>query len=590
MLGSFGNRYLEAVPAIYMSLAVVCYSAIPILFKLGRAEESPFLFTGLHQICIGIGIGTAMLLFKKDLLLDKDVGVEIWSHSMKWPMFVSVLGSCGFALFAFSLFYVDVSIAAMLYETWPLFWIFLVSFLFREKGQDTQRYEPIYTSTMMFVLLALAGVALVILSHNQEAEPLHTIRSNFADARTWYGVFLVLTSAVCVALPAYTLKMGKSLAESHSRAEAKETSEFVFSIVMTCICMVMAGCAIFTIGLLGTESISFHQVLFSTMSGLFVHSVATVALRAANLKTKNLGVNALAYATPVVALVWIWLFSTLDVPHIDYLVIGAMGIIAANMLINVDASERMAYKALVVSLWVFGTFTYFFEGYETNVPLELPVTIFILVMAFRVDRLVRRTGQEEEWVVEGFRRLTTLATKNSSRRNLAKAFLDASNAMLDIDYHNSAGELKQAYSDMVRHLDEAAREKGDVDEIRDIRQIVDNLSHSRQQGSRFGEIVAIALTGALIVFGLLVFNGEHKVFGEIISFVLPSVVVFLFFNILDLQGDRSDKTLIKSERDGHVGYVVNFGEVKDREMQQYISMTISGAIVVVFVVLFFVKA
>ena len=102
------------------------------------------------------------------------------------------------------------------------------------------------------------------------------------------------------------------------------------------------------------------------------------------------------------------MLSILDVPHPDYLIIGAMAIVASNLLINAKADMRVAYSALVISLWVFGTFVYFHDGYTTEVPLELTVTVFILVLSFRVDRLARRTSREEEWVFEAFRRLELL--------------------------------------------------------------------------------------------------------------------------------------------------------------------------------------
>ena len=125
-------------------------------------------------------------------------------------------------------------------------------------------------------------------------------------------------------------------------------------------------------------------------------------------------------------------------------------------------------------------------------------------------------------------------------------------------------------------------DKSAADDIKDIRHLVNNLAHSRQQGANFGELVAIALAGGLIVLGLLFFNGNGGLYGEIVSLSLSSVVVFLFVNILDLQNDRRDQIL--ERKAGH--YVVKFDDDRSRKGQQWISVVTSAVIVVVFAALF----
>ena len=141
-----------------------------------------------------------------------------------------------------------------------------------------------------------------------------------------------------------------------------------------------------------------------------------------------------------------------------------------------------------------------------------------------------------------------------------------------------------------RHL---ARPLGRMDrsaesEMTGIRHLVDKLVHSRQQGANFGEKVAIALAGSLIVTGLLFFNGTREFYSEFTSFLLSSVVVFLFFNILDLEKDRTDSILEKVEAgEEYAGqYVVKFDDVKSRAGQQTISVVTSAVIVLVFAWLF----
>ena len=576
-------RFLGGLhPALYMMIAVVANSAFPILFKLGGAEESPFLFTGIYQGSIGIGVGAAIMFFKKDLILKPMVRKDIMSHCKGALMLFAVIGRCGVVLFTLALVFVDVSIAAILYETWPLILMLLMSRLFK----DTKRYRPITWGTLILVVPAISGAALVILSQNDTPRLLGVIGTDFVNLGTSLGVFLVLMAAVgAAAHGAGTLRLGESLAKTHTHTDNRRTGEIVFAMVMTCISQVLSGGLLCVSGLIVSESISWHQLIYAVAGGFFITSVGALAFRWANLNTDNLGVNALAFATPLVALLWLWMFSIFDASHLDYLIVGAMGIVASNLLINVDASNRFAYKALVASLWVFGTITYFTEGYVTDVPLELPVTIYILVLSFRVERLARRTTEEEGFVFDVFRKLRSMAASQDSPHSAAsKALVMASRSLLNIDHHKSAESLKNAYETTLEHLEEARKAGITPGEITEICRMVDKLAHSRQQGSRFGEIVAIALTGLLIVLGLMVFSGDREIYGEIASFVLSSVVVFLFFNIIDLQGDRKDETMVTGKKGR---YIVNFGGVKDREAHQYVSMATSAGIVAVFVWLFF---
>ena len=571
-----------ALPAVCMLIAVTAYSAIPILFKLGSAGESPFLFTGVWMAITGMGLGTTLLIVKRRFLFRPDVVRDISARCKTWLMLVSLFTRCGFVLFALGLVFIDASMAAILYATSPLYFMLLMSFLFR----GTKRYTPITWATLVFVILAIAGAALVILSHNDAPAPLREIGSGFASIGTWFGVLLVVMAAVCQGtVAAGTFKMGVSLAEKSSHREGLNMAEFVFVLLMNCVCLAIGGIVLCLIGIIASETLSPHQLLFAILGGLTFDLVGLVTFRVANLKTVNLGVNAIAFATPLVALIWLWMFSMLGVSHLDYLFIGAMGIVASNLLINARADMRAAYSALVMSLWAFGTLVYFFDGYTTDVPLELPVTIFILVLSFRVDRLARRTSQEEEWLFEAFRRLELQVATRQFRDDAWKE------PMLKIDKHDTLHELTAAYEKLTKYLvaqmKNASASKGTMDEITGIRYLVDNLAHSRQQGAHFGEIVAIALTGALIVTGLLFFNGEREIYGEIISFVLCAVVVFLFFNILDLQKDRRGRILQYGGKKYDGEYVVKFDDkAGSRKAQQWISVVTSAVIVLVFVWLF----
>ena len=431
----------------------------------------------------------------------------------------------------------------------------------------------------------MGGVAMVVLSHNKAPQPLLAIGESFINPGTLIGIFLVLMTAIGgAALAACTLKMGTVLAEKPSHTETSKTGGIVFTMVVSSICHTIGGGALIVTSLIASELISMHQLFYAILGGFVITPFAICTFRMANLKTDDLGVNALAFGTPLVALIWLWMFSTLDVSHPDYLIIGAMGVVAANLLINTKADKRIAYNALVVSLWVFGTVVWFTGEYlkdialATKVPLELPVTMFILILAFRVDRLVRRTSQEEQWVFEAFHKLEFLSAKK-------KIDDQAGKLLLEID-RSEPEALNRVYERLLKYIPtpkaKARMTKSVADEVTHVRHLVDNLVHSRQQGGNFGELIAIAIAGGLIVTGLLFFR-EREIFSDLAAFLLSSVVVFLLFNIIDLQNDRSDPILKKREDGQHT---VKFDNVGSRKVQQRIAVSTSLVIVSVFSCMF----
>ena len=799
MIRSLFNSLAQLHSAWYALINFVVLIAFPILFVLGDAKESPFLFTGILLIGCGIGTGAVSIIFNsptEDKPLNRVRYKKILSKCITWPMLFSVIGHCGFALFALGFNFVNVSTAIILYETRQLLLSCMLALLFTSKHKEMQTWSRFFGKIFLvprevteerrqprsrfaeldrrtqpgffraiFYLPAIAGIVFVMLSHNDTSNPMLAIKAVFVNpgtllegilfegtlvGGTFLGVFCVLIAAVCWVLQRIcTRKISQDFADEHWDHEVKKIGESnklddkriakvndqiskdVGDVerMMSSISLVFGGGFLCVIGSFAVESnVSSNQLFYSIM-GAFVYSIGAVAVESlrryllaahfwkrenekenlkrigiqnirariikpliaemhhlppapdynhliieynqlirentrlqtirAELQTQHneseekriqlvteyeqlktegererineeiihldgelkqiglidyemnkianqlkevqlrmtvahienayaaeennkksrgdfdvkavLAMQPLQYATPLGILILLWMFTILEVSHLDYLIIGAMGITVSNLLVRKISSEynmqeynmekeqkrwssltdldlahkRNAYQALMASLWLFGTITYFTPGFVTDVPLELPVTIFILVLAFRVARLVRRTSQEEEWVIEIFQKIKFISAKKLRSDDLVSkvALNEASKSLLLIDQHKSEDELVRAYTDMFWNLNQVQEADEISDEITDIRRLVDMLVHSRQQGSRFDEIVAISMAAFLLVLGLLFFNGGREFYGELTSILLSSVVVFLLVNILDLERDRSDLTL-----------------------------------------------
>ena len=272
------------------------------------------------------------------------------------------------------------------------------------------------------------------------------------------------------------------------------------------------------------------------------------------------------------------------------MVIGVAAVITANLLLNFTAEIRSAYKALIIALWVCGVLVYLHDGFPLSGYAEVVgvvSTLFILILVFRADRLVRRTTDEENSVFLIYNRLSTLARKGGISE-------DAKNQLCRIDEHAKPEQLLDAYRNLKGYF-KTTREQHpeyDDDKLDELEAAVDSLAHSKQQGANFGELIALGVITFIMVCALLFFKppglfGWDGLFTEISSFLLAAVIVFLFANIFDLQHDRTNAVLRK-EKGGNL-YSVAFDDATDRGGERWVSVIVCVAIAVAYIWLFLGK-
>ena len=117
--------------------------------------------------------------------------------------------------------------------------------------------------------------------------------------------------------------------------------------------------------------------------------------------------------------------------------IGATAIIVANLLINFEAEIRWSFEALILALGGCGTIVYLREDLFKNwlgIPdwawsgdgyfgsIALAATVFTLLLAFRVARLVTRTNDEENRTFIILRRLDSLVRSKQVTPVLGEIF------------------------------------------------------------------------------------------------------------------------------------------------------------------------
>ena len=210
------------------------------------------------------------------------------------------------------------------------------------------------------------------------------------------------------------------------------------------------------IGIARGETTSLNAQLIAILGGILTYAPATIAWRLGNLRSSNLGINVMIYWTPVVSLFWLYLLSIgivwqvqslfkFSILRADYLVIGSLFIVVANLLINFEAEIRLGLKALIVALLLFGTAVYFREEFVTFLgiaewhwegddyfeAIALAATVFTLILAFRVARLVTRTNNEEARIYSLFRKMEALVRHNVINTGVLESILKLNNQASD---------------------------------------------------------------------------------------------------------------------------------------------------------------
>ena len=577
---------------LYIIAAVVLFSALPIAFSVGGASNAPFLFVALMYLFYAIA-NIAYLFYKYSEKINQatcEIILEnLWHPATFWA---ALFGSVDYVFFAFALRYVDEAIGAVLIETSYIFTVILMARLFPEEG----RYKKITTQKWFLFAVALVGVGFVVVSQSSTIDDVVSELFTFVALG---GVGLVLAAAFFAGtiLPVNQL-WGEYVSDNEKKeyeekkGEKKKDDEIFYTLVASTIAKIIGVPVLVVIGLLSGEnigSIGSVGILSASVYGLLGHGIGGILFRVANFKTTNLGINALFYLVPAVSLIWLGLASRIDVPHIDWLVIGVTAIIVANSLLNVKAEIRSAYTALIIALWVCGMAVYLHDGLPlSNYAETIGVisTLFILILVFRADRLVRRTTDEEKSVFLVFHGLKTLARKGVMDD-------DALNQLRAIDEHTKPEGLRAAYQKLKNHFITAREQHPEHEEkLEQLEAEIDTLVHSKQQGVNFGELIALGFITFIMVSALLLFKppeltGWDGLFIEILSFLLATVIVFLFANIFDLQHDRTNAILGKEEdSDSHT---VAFDDATSRVGERWVSVGVCAVITLAYIWLFLGK-
>ena len=579
-----------------MLLSVAGFSLIPLIISQG-AVENPFMFNAGWRLGFGVGLVSFLLARYWPLAMDPEIWALIGKRIVSWSIFFAVISQFEYAVFAWSIRLIDVSVSAILFETYHVLIILLTAWLFRKE----RRYRKIGFDVILLLILGVAGFAFVV--------------SGQAGVPVWFGekgilgilpgIGLALAAAIVAAGSAFNLRwgvdLGGELPPRTSNRWSRDSLNLFCVVTGSVIANTVAIPFNFIAGVISGESITLVVFLSGIFGGFVINAIANIAWRNANLITNNLGVNAISYATPIISLIWLFLFSQVHVPRADFLIIGAAAIIIANLLINFEADIRLGFKALILALWFCGAFVYLRDDLLTLLPFDtwlwtgapyieamtLSATVFILLLSFRVVRLVSRTRDEDNRAFLLFQNLDLLA-----RRNLIDSSIRE--YVLAIDDSKTPEQLQKAYMQAKLCLTRAIAANLEPDNqarLAEAEAQLNALSYSRQQGIDFGELFALITFGAITVVLALAsrldVSGWTAVLVELFTMLFTAVIIFLVSNVWDLQRDRTSRILQKLPDCG--GYGVVFSDVQSRRFEQGTSIVVGLAVTAAYFGLFWYK-
>ena len=587
-----------------MLVVVAFFGLVPMVIAIGDSYN-PFLFGAAMRLGIALLCLTVLCLFYWPELRHEKTMPFIRERLFSPEMAGILFSYFDFAILALSLRWIDASIGAVIYELWPIVLIFIVA---RWTGGE---YRNLDSKMMLMLLIAFAGVVLVLASQNGGFVALKTGFWGVSDTSVYLGVGFALLAAFITAFTGFSWVWSHNSINDerlpfHLKSERTEESLGVFFllvalVVTNSLAFVINGSIGLVFGAITGEWITLNGLLIGIVGGVFSYGVASVLWRVATNLTSDIGIHAMSYFTPIFALIFLALVDRVGDVEISFLIMGAAAIITSNLLISFEAEIRWGLKSLLISLWLFGTIAYLRDDISQAVgvsewywqaggyfqAIALAATVFTLLLAFRVARFVTRTNNEDTRTFALFRRMEILVR----RKVLDPGVLEC---IKDID--RSAGDLKAAeaaYERAREYVEDAlkgAETLSDVD-LQFLNQgeaDLDGLARSKQTDIVLGEVFALGIF-AFIIISLALFTRPSEVkdwtrlMVDVFAMLISAVIVFLVVDVRDLHRERAEEKFTTAGVDGQ--YRIVFRDTERRLPDQLISALVGAMLIVTFLVL-----
>ena len=328
--------------AAWMGASVFLTSWWPLVAALTGASVGPFTFQFWSSLTACLGWSGYLLWACPNLVRRRDMWVWCVRRLRTFDGALAMLNGFNMSLFVWATLFLDTALVTVITAAWLILFV-----AYQRRNDRSGRYRRMGVQDWLLMAVAMAGVALVILSQSASV----TTRGGW---RLLCGVLLAAASALFSSWVAFRFKLGTQLYNSRYKhttggSDGRKT-EVVCVLAVSTVASVPAIVGSLLIGLTvfppdtgrGTGLAGFVSgPVVWVAAAAIVSSLGTIAFRYANLQAANLAVNAMQYLRPVLSLVWLAVFATITVVRPDWLWIGAALVIAANALINRRSAPRL---------------------------------------------------------------------------------------------------------------------------------------------------------------------------------------------------------------------------------------------------------
>ena len=323
-----------------VAVSVIFGSFFPVIVALSETT-SPFLFGCAWQTGVTLGLGAVVAVGYSDLARSRSTWRLVWQHSRSFAMAMWIVAQFQLAPFAWSTSMVDVAIAAVLFEAWPLGAVLLTAYLFKFEG----RYMRPGPLTVLPFVIAIVGIALVTLSHAGDTSIVEAVRHLSSDAPLALagGVGLALGATVLASMASFGFIWAAKLAAAIPQKERHTaTSLEMFGVLVGVLVgnlVAIPGLAL--IGFIRNEALVQGTLLPALAGGLLAGAGAVICWRWGMLIASDLKILVIVYFTPLLALVWLYSLSLVGDVDGKLLLGGAVVIVVANLILF---AERRGQK------------------------------------------------------------------------------------------------------------------------------------------------------------------------------------------------------------------------------------------------------
>ena len=231
-------------------------------------------------------------------------------------MLLSGFNASNYSLLALAFRTVDVSAAAVLFETWPIIFVALRRWL---------NQQSIHFNHLRAFTPAIMGTILVAASQHPDEPSFFHIDSN-----TGLGAMIAIVGGTAAACTAFTFRWAD---QAHDDLfNIQHTQNHHPSQGKTCTALVMIAFMLTNMLALPINVITAVQICLSLLTGTFIQGSGSILFRLANVFTQNPGINAIYYAAPCLTIICLLILHQ-PIPNPHYLAMGTAAIVASNLIL-----------------------------------------------------------------------------------------------------------------------------------------------------------------------------------------------------------------------------------------------------------------